>query len=213
MLTYEEEQKIKQFLSSIVSQYAGKVNNSDASYGVWFAGRRSPIGVDAENASEAISKARKKKKRGGNTARARRLKPNEIRTASKGWLRTGFKGEPAGYRKSFRGQGPAPKRDELDTSPGIIQEFHNDVIVKNGEWYEVWNEDKTKRLGRYKNRGEAIKRLRQIEYFKTHQDDGEEIKEFTISAKLLDSIGDYLENASEITEAVLTEAFKELTGD
>lgn len=43
------------------------------------------------------------------------------------------------------------------------------MIVKTKSGYEVRSEDGHKRLGAYKTREEAEKRLRQIEYFK-HRD-------------------------------------------
>ena len=81
-------------------------------YGVWFGGRRTPVVVNASSRSASITAARKKKKRGGVTiVSARPLTIGERRTANKGrWVRTGAKGQKAGYRPSFRGKGPAPKR-------------------------------------------------------------------------------------------------------
>ncbi|MBP5971513.1 hypothetical protein HW132_01865 [Brasilonema sp. CT11] len=62
--------------------------------------------------SEAISKARKKKKRGGNNVEAARLlNESERKIANRGdWVRTGAKGQPAGYNPNKRGLGIAPKR-------------------------------------------------------------------------------------------------------
>lgn len=80
------------------------------SYGIWFSGRRTPITVDARDRAEAIKKARKKKKRGGDSVeRARKLTPSEIKTAKSGrWVRTGKNGEKPGY-SGKRGYGPKPK--------------------------------------------------------------------------------------------------------
>lgn len=80
-------------------------------YGIWFGGRRTAIVVSADSRSSAISKARAKKKRGGNNVEtARVLKPNEAKVARRGdWLRTGAKGQSAGY-KGKRGFGPKLKK-------------------------------------------------------------------------------------------------------
>ena len=61
-----------------------------AGYGVWFGGRNTPICVSASSRSEAISKAKSKKKRGGdNVVKARTLTESEKKTASKGnWVTT-----------------------------------------------------------------------------------------------------------------------------
>ena len=79
--------------------------------GVWFGGRRTPIVVSAATRSEAISKARGKKKRGGNNvASVRTLTGTEARQARAGkWVRTGPKGEKPGQSR-LRGHGPKPKR-------------------------------------------------------------------------------------------------------
>lgn len=87
-----------------------KTINGDKAYGVWFENRRTPIVVDAENSKEAIPKARKKKKRGGNKVeRARLLNESERKTASSGrWVRTGKNGEKAGYNPNKKGSGVPP---------------------------------------------------------------------------------------------------------
>lgn len=42
-----------------------------------------------------------------------------------------------------------------------------DHIVKEGDGYVIYNSDKTKKLSKkYPNKKEALKRLREIEYFK-----------------------------------------------
>jgi hypothetical protein len=43
------------------------------------------------------------------------------------------------------------------------------MIRKEGGKYVVLSEDGSKRLGEYKTRGEAVKRIRQVEYFKKHK--------------------------------------------
>lgn len=79
-------------------------------YGVWFKNRRTSIVVTADSRSSAISKARKKKKRGGDeVATCRKLNESERKAIRGGrWLRTGAKGEKAGYNPSFRGSGVPP---------------------------------------------------------------------------------------------------------
>lgn len=79
--------------------------------GVWFEGRRTAIVVDATSRSEAISKAKAKKKRGGEkVAGVRNLKGSELSQAQKGrWVRSGLKGEKPGYGEK-RGYGPPSKK-------------------------------------------------------------------------------------------------------
>ena len=79
--------------------------------GVWFEGRRTPIVVDADSRGEAISKARSKKKRGGDAvASVRVLKGTELSQARAGrWVRSGPRGEKPGQSK-MRGYGPKHKR-------------------------------------------------------------------------------------------------------
>jgi|GEM_PF-1913819 phage-related protein (TIGR01555 family) len=88
---------------------------TDSAWGVWFGGRRTPICVEAGDRSEAISKARKKKKRGGdNVDTARLLTDSERKIAnSGGWVRSGAKHQPPGYNKSKRGFGPEPRKDSI----------------------------------------------------------------------------------------------------
>lgn len=87
-----------------------QTQNQDKAYGVFFGGRRTSIVVDANSRSEAITKARKKKKRGGNNVEAARLlnekERKTIRTGA--WLRTGKNGEKPGYSPSKRGKGVPP---------------------------------------------------------------------------------------------------------
>jgi hypothetical protein len=87
----------------------------DDGYLVYFGGRRTPVAVAASSRSEAISKARKLKKRGGdNVVSARKPTASEKKTASNGgWIRTGANGEAAGKSK-LRGYGPLPgsRKDE-----------------------------------------------------------------------------------------------------
>lgn len=40
------------------------------------------------------------------------------------------------------------------------------MIRKEGNKYVIWDSEMKKRLGEYPTRQEAVKRLRQIEYFK-----------------------------------------------
>ena len=76
---------------------------------VYFEGRRTPVAVSAESRSEAITKARKLKKRGGDAVvSARKATDEERKAASKGWVRTGPNGEKPGESK-LRGFGPKPK--------------------------------------------------------------------------------------------------------
>jgi hypothetical protein len=52
---------------------------------IWFSGRRIPVAVSAESRSEAISKARKLKKRGGDKiVSARQPNASEKKTAANG---------------------------------------------------------------------------------------------------------------------------------
>jgi hypothetical protein len=75
---------------------------------VFFEGRRTPILVNAESRSEAISKARKLKRRGGDKViQTRNLSSKEEDLAKKGkWVRA----RPKGYDiNKLRGYGPKPK--------------------------------------------------------------------------------------------------------
>lgn len=46
--------------------------------------------------------------------------------------------------------------------------FITEHIVKRGNNWVVTNKDKTKTLGKYNSYSQALKRLRQIEWFKHH---------------------------------------------
>lgn len=55
------------------------------------------------------------------------------------------------------------KIDRLIEETNLLLEH----IVKEGDGYVVYNSDKTKKLSKkYPNKKEALKRLREIEYFK-----------------------------------------------
>lgn len=105
-------------------------------WGVWFSGRRTAILVRADTRSEAIAKARKRKRRGGDGVdSARHLKDWEKKQASGGkWLRSGAKGEKAGYGGK-RGFGPKPKNysesEELDSDWDDIE---LDEIIDDSEF-------------------------------------------------------------------------------
>ena len=79
-------------------------------WGVYFSGRRTPVVVSATGRTEAISKARKSKRRGGEAvSSARTLKGLDARNARAGkWVRTGPNGEKPG-KSNLRGYGPKPK--------------------------------------------------------------------------------------------------------
>jgi hypothetical protein len=96
----------------------------DDGYLVYFGGRRTPVAVSASSRSEAISKARKLKKRGGdNVVSARKPTASEKKTAANGgWIRTGANGEAAGKSK-LRGYGP---------KPGIRKD--EDELLADAEW-------------------------------------------------------------------------------
>lgn len=49
-----------------------------------------------------------------------------------------------------------------------FKEYLEEHIVKSGDKWKVISKDRTKELGTYDSKEEAIKRLKQIEYFK-HQ--------------------------------------------
>ena len=82
------------------------IQNQDKAYGVWMGQRRTAIVVDADSRNEAIAKARKKKKRGGNNVEAARLlNEKERKTVRTGaGLRTGKNHEKPGYAGK-RGKG------------------------------------------------------------------------------------------------------------
>ena len=76
---------------------------------VFFGGRRTANLVRASSRSEAISKARKNKKRGGdNVVSASQLTSKEKKQSDSGkWIRT----RSPKFKKGMRGYGPAPKND------------------------------------------------------------------------------------------------------
>ncbi|MEM9947803.1 MAG: hypothetical protein AAF810_17335 [Cyanobacteria bacterium P01_D01_bin.36] len=78
---------------------------------VYFSGRRTPVVVNANSRSQAISKARIAKKRGGNdVVSVRTLTGTEAKQARAGrWVRTGPKGEKPG-KSNLKGYGPKPKK-------------------------------------------------------------------------------------------------------
>lgn len=80
-----------------------------AGYLVYFVGRRTPVAVSAESRSNAVSKARENKQRGGDEVKSVRLATPEERStaAGGGWIRTGPNGEKPGESK-LRGYGPKP---------------------------------------------------------------------------------------------------------
>lgn len=104
-------------------------------YLVWFEGRRTAIAVRATNSSEAETKARKLKRRGGDTVvKVRQATPEEQKTAASGrWIRTGPDGQRAGYNPSKKGFGPAPKRDSGDREPESEEEGDRADAEGNGE--------------------------------------------------------------------------------
>jgi hypothetical protein len=84
----------------------GATVNADVGWLVFFEGRRTGVAVAAETRSQAISKARKRKKRGGEkVVSARKLTAAETKTAAAGkWI----KSRPPGFIPSMRGKGPKP---------------------------------------------------------------------------------------------------------
>jgi hypothetical protein len=73
---------------------------------VFFAGRRTAILVNAKDRVEAIRKAKRKKKRGGDVKEVRTLSSKEKASAKTGkWLRI----RPKGFKENMRGLGPKPK--------------------------------------------------------------------------------------------------------
>jgi hypothetical protein len=85
-------------------------NNGDRGMGVWFEGRRTGTLVRARNKAEAVEKAAKAKKRGGEVVNVRNLTKEEEAIAQKGrWVRTGPNGEKPG-ELDIPGLGPKPKK-------------------------------------------------------------------------------------------------------
>jgi hypothetical protein len=106
---------------------------SDGGWLVYFGGRRTPVAVSASSRSEAISKARKLKKRGGeNVVSARRANASERKTAANGgWIRTGANGEKPGQSK-LRGYGPKPG-SRKDDDEDLLADEEWDAIAAIGE--------------------------------------------------------------------------------
>ena len=82
-----------------------------ATKGVWFEGRRTPVVVSANTRSQAISKARKAKRRGGDKVISVRTLTGTAATQAKAgkWVRTGPNGEAPG-KSNLRAYGPKPKK-------------------------------------------------------------------------------------------------------
>ena len=80
-----------------------------AGYLVYFEGRRTPVAVSASDRSNAVSKARENKQRGGDDVKSVRLATEAERStaANGGWIRTGPNGEKPG-ESNLRGYGPKP---------------------------------------------------------------------------------------------------------
>lgn len=119
--------------------YTGLNDRADASeaskpYLVWFSGRRTPIAIRAKGSSQAVSKARKLKRRGGDAvAKVRQATESEQKTAaSGGWIRTGPNGEKPGYNKNKKGFGPTPKRDSGGREPELDEESDRSVTDSEG---------------------------------------------------------------------------------
>jgi hypothetical protein len=108
-------------------------NRNDGGWLVWFGGRRTPIAVAASSRSEAISKARKRKRRGGdNVVSARQPNESERKTAANGgWIRTGANGEKPGQSK-LRGYGPRPKSHH-DADDDELEDAEWDAIAVVGD--------------------------------------------------------------------------------
>ncbi len=84
-----------------------RMTMADGYWIVFFKGRRTGIVVSADNRSQAITKSRAKKKRGGDAVvSARTVTASEQKTIrNNGWV----KSRPPGYKESMRGHGPKPK--------------------------------------------------------------------------------------------------------
>lgn len=104
---------------------------------VFFEGRRTPILVSAENRSQAISKARKLKRRGGDkVSEVRTLSSKEESQAQKGkWLRI----RPKDFTSDTRGYGPKPKNfssydfsTSEKTNPALWEKAKSEAKAKMG---------------------------------------------------------------------------------
>jgi hypothetical protein len=111
-IALSEQQRLKKRKEKADSQdlLGIATDRSDDAWLVYFGGRRTPVAVSASDRNEAISKARKLKRRGGdNVVSARLANESERKTAAGGgWVRSGPHGEAPGESK-LRGHGPKPK--------------------------------------------------------------------------------------------------------
>jgi hypothetical protein len=111
-IALSEQQRMKKRKKKVDGQelLESATGRSDDGWLVYFGGRRTPVAVSASDRNEAISKARKLKRRGGeNVVSARLANESERKTAaSGGWVRSGPNGEAPGKSK-LRGHGPKPK--------------------------------------------------------------------------------------------------------
>lgn len=117
-----------------------RTDDDSKPYLVWFQGRRTPVACRAETRSQAISKARDLKKRGGEkVVKVRQATEEEQKTAAKGkWIRTGPNNESPGYdRESKRGYGPKPKGykgDGIESHPLIQLRLEG----RSGAYVDGW---------------------------------------------------------------------------
>jgi hypothetical protein len=95
-------------------------DRADTGMGVRFAGRNTGILVDADSRSEAISKARKKKKRGGDKVEEvwTLTAAQKAQSAKGAWVGTVGRDERHLASEGRRGQGPKPNAYRADTKSG-----------------------------------------------------------------------------------------------
>ena len=81
-------------------------------YGVWFAGRNTAVVVSADSRSQAITKARELKRRGGNeVVSARPLTGTSLKQANSGkWVRERSDGKSPAKSSVGKGRGQGPPR-------------------------------------------------------------------------------------------------------
>jgi hypothetical protein len=110
------QEQIDREYSEFANRAGFRVDRADAGMGVRFSGRNTGILVDADSRSEAISKARKKKKRGGDKVEeVWALTPAQKAQSDKGnWVRTVGRDERHLASEGRRGQGPKPKAYKND---------------------------------------------------------------------------------------------------
>lgn len=140
-------------ISGSTPQEKEKKAKNNKGWLIWFEGRRTAVAVSARSKQEAIEKARKGKKQGGeDIVTVRRPTEAERRISDRGgWIRTGPNGEKPG-QGDLRGYGPKPKA------------YRGDAVERQDD-RRVWVDDESVRNGGYWRRQREGKNRTKISPF------------------------------------------------